>query len=649
MVGAGAATLDHMTRLVATPVVFVIALVFGPGELRLAADTPTFLDALVADHDERSAPLRVPDVASNAVHGAVDAAHAYLALPRDGAVLDEAARAGMHHDEATARRLAERVLEVEQPTAVSVRAHDIAGYAAGVQGDAGAALAHLRVSWMAAAEGDAVAPFRSLWLARAAVEQREGVLGESAAEAAAAGLDGNVRWHEARTLAARARLLIPERRAAAIREVEQLLELYEEYPHVDLVTLELAEAELELERWQPAAERLDTWLWERPYHPFAEQARELLARAESNGGTRRVRSVSDRLEMGGHLRWLRQWEAAEQVLLPLHDELVARGGARDTLAAVRFELALNAYDGAQFDDALRWLDLLEAEGTGDVSRFERARWRARTLSRLGRLDEAWQVYAAYYDDGSATRRARALREWADDLGRWEDAVAMRGVLYSSGEWRSFDGAFATYLAGDYERADDLFEALAARSSGSNRARYLYWLGRTRERAGDVDGALTAWAAAVAERAEHYYGIQASNRILEYERGGDGPPVRRPGRIHWDGIDGEASATLSAIERHHSDDVFEPWAGTVDVDGGVGMLADAWGDLFPSARVAAALVAVGAAEDARLALRDEGIEYRTLSALFSRGREVSTRRPIRLTQERWAHEIDNRSRERWCGA
>lgn len=638
-----------MTRLVATPLVFVAALLLGPGELRHETPATTFLDVLVEDHTERSAPARAPEVAAGAVHDAIAAAVDYLALPRDEAVLDEAARAGMHHDHATARRLAERVIEVPQPLATRVRAHDIAGYAAATTGEWDDALAHLRAAWLVAPDDDELAPFRALWLARAALHGGDPALAESAAGAAAGGLDGHVRYHESRTLAARARLRLPQRRADAIGEVERLLDGYPEYPHVDLVTIELAEAELALERWQDAATRLDTWLWERPFHPFAARAETLVERAVAAGAQRPERSAAARLERGSHLRWLRQWDAAEVVLQALHADLEARGNARTTLAATRFELARNAYDSARFHDALRWLDLLEAEGTGDVRRFDRARWRSRTLSRLERPDEAWDVFAAYYEDASGTRRARALREWADDLGRWEDAISMRNVLFSAGDWRSFDGAFARYLAGDLDRATDLFTALAARSSGSNRARYLYWLGRTREQAGDVDGALTAWAEAVIERPGHYYGIQATNRVLEYERGGADGPVRRPGRIHWDGIDGEPSASLSAIERHHDDDVFEPWAGAVDVDGGVAFLVDGWGELFPSARAALALVRVGAAEDARLTLRDAAIEYRTLTALFARGREVSTRRPIRLTQEMWSHEIDNRSRERgWWG-
>jgi len=614
---------------------------------------------------QRTAGQHVGTAAAEALRHAV--------LPRNHEALDDAARLLRHTYADQALVAALRVLEAPEDDDVAMRAHDIAGLAALSRRTTSVALEHLLEAEQLGTPS--YAAYRDLWTARAALAEGRHELARDRAQRAQTPLYRTPYYHESRFLVSRARLGIEDERRDGIRELDTLIAQYREYPELDRLVLELARAEIADNDPQSATRRLDEYVWARPFHPHAATANALLDDLVDQGMQRSRRSIRDELARGREMRLERHWGVAEELLSAVLDRAIA-GDVGDGLRnEIQFQRALNAYDAARFEDALEILDTIDETGPEGVSSFERARWRSRTLSRLGYGEEGYQVLAAFYQSRSATARHEALQEYAFDLGMYDRAI--QHALARGGErsLQDIDGGFLYYLARDYDRAASVLDALTRRSSGVTRARAHYWLGRTYGRQGNFDEAIVAYRAAIDTRPGHYYALQAHNRIREIELGADVPvqaepstsparhsvedqpqhttrrvPLERPGQIHWAGPEQPLRGGLVDVEVSTDRDVFAPYHPDVAPDGLLGAFVQTYGDLFPDAEVASALFAVGAGEEARLVMRDIAIEFRSLDILLGRGREVSVRRPIALEHRLWAHQIDNRPSNRadWWG-
>ncbi|MFT6399696.1 MAG: soluble lytic murein transglycosylase-like protein [Bradymonadia bacterium] len=450
-----------------------------------------------------------------------------------------------------------------------------------------------------------------------------------------------------------------------IRAVERELERYPEYPFIDRVQIRVARAELELERTTAAAHRLERLVWARPYSPRAEEAREL--HEEFAGPIDESRgSLAERLERGRQLRLARHWPVAENVLRAAIADAVDSGASRDLTNELHFQLALNGYDSGRFDDALVELDAITANRNSGVSFYNRATWRARTLSRLDREGEAYEMLVSYYSERSGSERDHRLFEFASDLGMWDVALEHLDDRYSrERDWESWDGAFTNYMAGNHDRAARLWGRMARRHSGESEARYQYWQARAYEHLGRIPEALDLYQTVIRSQPWRYYGIQSRNRTQEWlavlpplEQGQTyvdlqvelpQVPIRNPGRVHWDGFGGPASGTFADLGVQDSDEFFGGYPSELGSIGAARAFADLYGEQFPEAILAADLLSVGAKEDARKELRDAIIEFRALDYSFARGRRVTETRPIRLGHKQWAMFIDNRSPELgWWG-
>jgi soluble lytic murein transglycosylase-like protein len=354
------------------------------------------------------------------------------------------------------------------------------------------------------------------------------------------------------------------------------------------------------------------------------------------------------------MRLTRHWDTAR----PLLDHALARCEAAryptGTCNAIRLQIVLNEYDSANFEASLAMMDVIEANGGAGVSAQERAKWRARALSRIDREQEAYDVFDAYWSRRGQRARDREMGEFAADLGMYPVALEHYRRLWSRREFETFDGAFMVYLAGEHAEAATLFEITARRASGTNADRANYWLARTYEALGRIDDARATYRAVATRNPVSYYALQAQNREEEWAATLANDPaatarVEQPGRIHWTGRLGAPRASLEDARATATADLFEPYAPAVQAPGAVDAFAEAWGELFPDAHVAAALLHVGAQEPARQAFREPLTEFYMLDALFSDGRRPTERRPIRLDMQRWEHEIDNRRQDTgWWG-
>ncbi|MCB9506084.1 MAG: lytic transglycosylase domain-containing protein [Myxococcales bacterium] len=640
--------------------------------------------------DRWSAQLAAQRGVVDAVYSAADALHSsalgaeeYAALPRDEHAVDEAVQLAVSQHHAEAIAVLERVLEIPQPPLLAQRAHDAAAFAADELRDSARVIEHADLARRALATIDSDpnadpaftvaahlrAPHRELVAARAALAAGQFSEALRAARAAADARPTSLIVHEAATLAARAQLGLPAERAAGVAAMDRLLSRYPEYPLYDRAIVELAAAEIALGRDAAAVHRLDSFLWDRPFSGHAAEANTLLDSAIARSGApRAVRSVEAQRQRGEALRRARFWDLSRETLEAALSASLLHGDAVVDVNAIRFELAMTCYDMADFTGSLRWLDEIEAAGGGGITDYNRSIWRGRNLSRLGQREAALATYRAYYDRHGGSERSERYYEDAMDLGLWSDAMTvLRARLRTDREWESWDGAFTTYLAGDPARAATLFSAMARRASGETKARYQYWQARASADAGRVDDALRLYESIASAQGYRYYGLQAANRLAEWREVLDAPPAGdgsgaadvapagparpqpAPGRMHWGGRGAAAAGGLAALELQDPESFFASYPASVRRRGATSELGAQWGEVFPAARVAAALIDVGARELARQELRDVVVEFRGLDAAFAAGRRPTGARPIRLGGLLWAHTIDNRSRERgWWG-
>ncbi|MFT6629039.1 MAG: soluble lytic murein transglycosylase-like protein, partial [Flavobacteriales bacterium] len=659
-------------------------------------EAPTFVNEIADAVDERALILDAFLWATQAVSLASENAIAYNALPRTPGLLDAAAQAAEDHHFDDAIAIALRVLEVEQPAHVSIRAREILGFSAMHTENWTLAFESLLAADIAAVQAITPSPLRSgtgeepsvdgdgaaegsatsarlpegvpsadlsephwqaiilrsgdraLWLSRSALRVDAYETSLSRAERAVTLLDGHMAVHEAYMLRARAMLGIESMRASGVAEVDAFLERYPEAPSWDRMTLDAAHTERALARYDAALRRADAWLWQHPFHPWSSEAESLIGVLETeHGAVRRTRTVDELAARGREMRLWRHWETARVVL----DGALATctNTATAPLATcngIRFQIALNEYDSANFETSLLALDEIANTGGAGVSALDMAKWRARNFSRLGRETEAIDVYDGYMRQRGERTRHRTMGEFTFDLGEFELAYEHYDEVWSTSEWAEFDGCILTYFAGHYELASERFERLAHVSSGRLEARALYWLARTRERQLRVEDAIAGYARIAERWPVEYYGVQSQNRLEEWAAARAENPeamvrASRVARMHWGGFDGAPSASLADVQAATHFPLNEPYVPQIRADGAVQRFAERWSSLFPEAQRAAALLAVGAHEEARVALRPATREFTQIDELFAQGRTPSTRRPIQLETRQWSHTIDNR--------
>lgn len=598
------------------------------------AEAATFIDTLEEDLDRRLAPQRAPRAASDAVALALDSATTYLALPRDAAALDDAAAAGRDGDYAQMRTIARRVLELRQTPDIAARASAVCIYAT-LREDRCQEIEACQVHLLAALDPARPATaWPHLWSAEcsATLGDWQAVFEHTAAIDPL--LDRRVEFHAARMLALRAAAqLAPS--PSTVAAVDALIRELPEYPRRATVQLELAQAELSAGLRTDAARRLDRFVWEHPAHPLAADASALRAGLIEAGIGAPARSVEELRTQGRALRLERLWSHAEALLRQALDE-AANESERDL---VRKELALNAYDSANFAQAIDWLAAI----TPVHRDRDHARWTARSLSRMNEPDAAWTHWTDWFAENPASDSARALHEFALDLGRWSDALRyaeQRGLLRGA---NTFEAGWHYYLAGDLSVAIDVFERSADRASGAGRARSLYWRARALEAIGSTDAAEAAYAEIEESWPDNYYGLQARNRRIDAAScvpGAAQAATTGPGRADWEALGLRPSSPGGYVDV------------TLDVPAAPGALrafADRWGGVFGSAPVAADLYDLGAIPEAQRVFRDVVFEVRHLDAAFAAGRTPTAARPIAIDVPLWGHLIDNRARPRgWWG-
>ena len=563
-----------------------------------------------------------------------------------------AQRAALAHEPARAARCATVALTGTLTAQERGTATLVAGYGALEAGDYAGAAERLVRAARVTKEEDPLFAHLVTWAARASLEAGDCSTAQTLASRVTEAGSRFPIVHEAKFVLARAELSCagkPAAVAAAATAIAALLSAYPEYPREDELRVEVGRKLAGGGHPRDAVRWLDGLDWERPFAPAAEAARALMAAPPLEGVARPTRSAEQRLDRGARLRKMRRWESAEAWLGQLEEETAKAGNDASYLARVRLQRALNSYEAGKFEEAeARYRALREPPAPG-LDPADVLIGLARSLSRLGREDEAVATFTLAYDEAGPLERARELATFTHDLGRYEEALEHRIAAGRSVSVDNFENAFDLYLAGQFEPARLKWQIVANNASGAAKARSLYWMARAWDQLGEREQAAAAFEAARATSPSSYYGILAQSRLLE--RGEELPlAMTEPGkgeqaRVQWLGPWRDGPSRFSSAVGPPDD----PWtegpatAAMPFVEGMAAMnsFAGRYGALFPAANTAASLYRLGAIEPARIVVRDVASEMLLLDRAFGAGKRSTVRKPIRLSGRRWEHWVDNR--------
>lgn len=349
-----------------------------------------------------------------------------------------------------------------------------------------------------------------------------------AGEPAEAALAFEEAWKEDTTLVKpRARveqahaLSAAEQWKQALEVLDEVIDRFPDYPRRHRHLYNRARALEELGRYEEAAEAYQTAWFEFPHKPEGADARDAMRRLARDG--HRVEPI-DRDELFDRYRQLRinkHWALAEDLFLELLDEHRTDEGTSEFEHEIMMQLGLNDYVPQKHRDALEWFETLrshyEAGETDGIDGDTMYKYLSLTYSEMGRVDEARRAVEQRTSDKHERTQKRFMAEFYEDHGQYEKARALYDDIYSSWRKRGWHYTWLLYKTGEFERAYDNLRRLAERSGGEQRARYLYWAGRTLERGGNFEEAVEVFAKVARGYDLSYYGIQANNRLVDIEQ------------------------------------------------------------------------------------------------------------------------------------
>ncbi len=308
----------------------------------------------------------------------------------------------------------------------------------------------------------------------------------------------------------------------AVKELTHIIDVYPIYPRRGLAMFQRGVALEKLEKLPAAAQAFqDTW-FEFPYKKIGREARAELTRLATQGVTPpKMPTTSARYANYRQLRIDKHWDLARSLFTELKAEHATPNGHSEFEHDVDFQLSLNAYAQREFGEAKRRLEALQtAYNAGErrgISRYLLFKYLSSTYQRLGDTTAAMAALEKMSEGYGASSAKRAKAEFYEEIGESAKALAIYDELYSKYQERGWHYTWLLYKSGKFEPAYENFARLAERSSGSRRAKYLYWAARTLERAGKHAEARAVFVE-IAEKYDYdYYALQARNRAMDIEQ------------------------------------------------------------------------------------------------------------------------------------
>lgn len=308
----------------------------------------------------------------------------------------------------------------------------------------------------------------------------------------------------------------------ASKALDEIIERYPLYPRRWLAMWQRAVALEKLGKKKEAAQAYhDTW-FEFPYKKVGRDARAQVAKlAKQKIIPAKLPTTADRYANYRQLRIDKHWDLARELLTELMEEHKTESGNSEFEHDIEFQLALNDYGQRKFEEALQRLLALKADyEAGErrgISRYLLFKYLSRTYVRLGDRKAALAALEAMSEGYGTNSAKRAKAEFYEELGMSSKALEIYEELYSKYKKQGWHYTWLLYKAGKFEPAYENLTRLASRSSGTRRAKYLYWAARTLERAGKNDEARALFVEIADTYDFDYYSIQARNRVMDIDQ------------------------------------------------------------------------------------------------------------------------------------
>ena len=305
---------------------------------------------------------------------------------------------------------------------------------------------------------------------------------------------------------------------AALPLLDKMAADFPDYPRRHRVLYQRAQALEALDRLEEAAEAYQTAWYEFPHKPEGEQAREDLARLEEAGHAASTLSRRDLFRRYRRLRINKHWPLAEELFLELKAQEATEDGHSAFEHEILMQLALNDYVPQNYDEAYRWLDELrtayESGHRAGIDRRLMYKYLSRTYSQLDRLDDSYKALLKQLEGRGGYTRKSEIAEFFEDHAQYDKAKAIYDSYYSEARKRGWHYTWLLYKTGHFDEAYENLTRLAERSSGQRRAKYMYWAGRTLDRAANTGEAIGLFSDVANAYELGYYGLQARNRLLD---------------------------------------------------------------------------------------------------------------------------------------
>ena len=542
------------------------------------------------------------------------------------------------------------IAHAEDGSDAQIHAQQLAGYASWIAKDYSGAIEHL-LAVEQQLEDDLLAPWRRAWLADAYFRVGDD---HEAIRWAAMSAQSSTRYHAyhlAQAASARAHARMSD--APDPRTLMEFLDRYPEYPEYRDARAELALSWIAVGNLQRAAEEIDYARQQYPWSPQAQRLERVVKDNQALEALLPVYSSAERLERAREWRMLRQWPTAEDALLRLESEALARHASPEELGPIRLELAVNAMKAGDYELAHQRFEALDRDNWPGVTAWEGLRDYGWNMARRDHHLAGLEILRRSAKARGGQGETDSLFEYLYDFGHFSEARGLLDEISRSQRPDAFTTIMMTYLASDYESAARQFTALARRSNSHGQLQANYWAARAELHMGQVTAARARFEEIVRSRPHDYYGLLAASRLADLDAEAqheDSDPgtikLRRlPGRMHWHGADDRRPADFHVVADQaghmsaYSKDLppSKPLAESIEP----------WKALFPDLERAYQLSLHGADEEARLVFRSVVLEITRLRA--ARGRPSATK-PLSLPGDLWEHWTDNRPTDKrgWWG-
>lgn len=308
----------------------------------------------------------------------------------------------------------------------------------------------------------------------------------------------------------------------AITALKQINELYPDYPRRYVALLYLGKSFEATNQPTLAAQTFQQLWFEYPFRPEGEWAHERLERLIEDGVKLEPQTVSDRY---ARYRWLRinkHWDTARQLFLELAKEEQEANDKHSALShEIAMQLGLNAYIPKEYDEALGYFEALvtdyEAGKRDGIDAELTYTYYARTLAKVGRMSDALKALNKAHARDTERTRDQKRAEFLAEHGQYKEALKLLEPLTSPGQQKGWSYTWLLYKSHKFKEAREHLKALALRSSGKTRAKYLYWAARAADRSNSLKEAEAGFKEVIAASSTSYYGIQANNRLIDLQR------------------------------------------------------------------------------------------------------------------------------------